>query len=45
MDTNFKNIFPIGEPNERNSWYFSGKSYLCGLCEGEVSVVNVTFGI
>lgn len=43
MDTNFHNIFPLGEKNEWTQKYFSGKSYLCGLCEGEVSVVNVTF--
>ena len=36
-------IFPIGEPNDSFSQYFSGKSYLAPVSTAQVKVFNVTF--
>ncbi len=36
-------IFPIGEPNNGFSKYFTGKSYLAPISQKQVSVCNVTF--
>ena len=36
-------IFPIGQPNEAYSRYFSGQSYLAPLSTEQVGVYNVTF--
>jgi len=36
-------IFPLGEPNEAYAKYFSGRSYLAPLANGQVTIHNVTF--
>lgn len=36
-------FFPIGEPNDGFAEYFSGKSYLAPVSQGELPVFNVTF--
>ena len=36
-------IFPIGQPNEAYSRYFSGRSYLAPLSTEQAGVYNVTF--
>jgi len=36
-------IFPIGEPNEAFSKYFTGKSYLAPLSTEQAGIYNVTF--
>ena len=36
-------IFPIGQPNEAYSRYFSGQSYLAPLSTTQVGIFNVTF--
>ena len=36
-------IFPIGQPNEAYSRYFSGQSYLAPLSTEQAGVYNVTF--
>lgn len=36
-------IFPIGQPNEAYSRYFSGRSYLAPLSTEQVGIYNVTF--
>ncbi|MBZ8177573.1 cupin domain-containing protein [Corynebacterium poyangense] len=36
-------LFPIGEPNNEFSKYFSGKSYLANICSGPLPIFNVTF--
>lgn len=36
-------IFPIGEPNNKFSKYFTGKSYISPISQKQVSICNVTF--
>ncbi len=36
-------IFPIGKPNDAYAKYFTGKSYLAPISEGQIGINNVTF--
>jgi quercetin dioxygenase-like cupin family protein len=42
-ESNFDQIFPLGEPNDAYAKYFTGQSYLAPLTSGSVPVSNVTF--
>lgn len=39
----FKQIFPLGQPNSANAKWFSGASYLSVLSKEQVGIYNVTF--
>ncbi|MFT0848250.1 cupin domain-containing protein [Actinomycetaceae bacterium L2_0104] len=42
-NTDFDQIFPLGEPNDAFAQYFTGQSYLAPLTDGSVPVSNVSF--
>lgn len=42
-NSDFEQIFPLGEPNDAYAQYFTGQSYLAPLAAGTVPVSNVSF--
>ena len=43
MNTDFEQIFPLGEKNDAYAQYFIGQSYLKMLTTERVGIANVTF--
>lgn len=41
--TTFEQMFPLGKPNDAFAQYFTGRSYLATLTDGDLVVSNVTF--